>query len=344
MFARIVQVASFFIMVGIFVATIGAFFLNNWLHTPLPLNDDKTLKITTGDTLAKVSEALSQDGILKYPRLFSLYSRLSDRTTIKVGEYLIPKGATPERLLTILESDNVISYSVLLVEGKTYKDFLQALAQKNNIELKLSNLSTTEQLALINPDLIHPEGWFSPNTYAYTSGESDVDILRRAHKDMQKILDAEWENRAEGLPYKTPYEALIMASIIEKETGVAYERSEIAGVFVRRLQKGMRLQTDPTIIYGLGDEYDGNIRRKHLRQKTPYNTYIIDGLPPTPIAMPGAAAINAALNPKAGESLFFVAKGDGSHHFSATLEEHNQAVRKYQIEKRRDDYRSSPAQ
>lgn len=344
MFSRIIQVAGFIVVVAVFVITVCSFFVNHWLHEPLKLQEDKVLSIRSGDTLAKISDSLAEEGILTYPKLLSIYSRLTDRTAIRVGEFLIPKNTTPEGLLTILQSGKVISHSILLLEGKTYKDFLAVLRSKDNIEILLTDLTQEEQLELIAQDLAHPEGWFFPSTYAYTSGETDVAILKRAHEFMQNILTEEWENRAQGLPYNNPYEALIMASIIEKETGVAYERAEIAGVFVRRLQKGMRLQTDPTIIYGLGDEYQGNIRRKHLRQATPYNTYIIDGLPPTPIAMPGREAIHAALNPKDGESLFFVAKGDGSHYFSKTLDEHNQAVRKYQIEKRRDDYRSSPAQ
>ena len=343
MFSRIIQIASLLVLLSVITLTCAAFFINHWLHQPLNFEKGTTLTIQSGDTVAKISQSLSSDNVLKYPRLFTLYSRLTDRTQIKVGEYAIPENTTPENLLALLESGKVISHSVLLLEGKTYKDFLAALAAKDNIEVTLKDLSQQEQLALINPDLKHPEGWFFPNTYAYTRGESDLDILRRSHDIMQKILEEQWQARAEGLPYKNKYEALIMASIIEKETGVAYERAEIAGVFVRRLQKGMRLQTDPTIIYGLGDDYKGNIRRKHLRQKTPYNTYMIDGLPPTPIAMPGREAIHAALHPKEGETLFFVAKGDGSHYFSKTLSEHNRAVRKYQIEKRREDYRSSPS-
>jgi len=232
---------------------------------------------------------------------------------------------------------------VTLVEGLTFKNFLETLSKQEKIDIALTDKSFAEIKNFLKLDIEHPEGWFYPDTYQYVSGISDADILLQAHKRMQRVLAEEWEKRAKDLPYKTAYEALIMASIIEKETGVAYERPEIAGVFVRRLQKGMRLQTDPTIIYGLGDSYKGNIRRKHLRQPTPYNTYVINGLPPTPIAMPARAAINAALNPAPGKTLFFVAKGDGSHQFSETLAQHNKAVQKYQIKNRVKEYRSAPS-
>ena len=188
----------------------------------------------------------------------------------------------------------------------------------------------------------HPEGRFFPDTYRYVRGMSDSDLLRQAHEKLTRVLDEEWQQRAEGLPYREPYQALIMASLVEKETGAAHERGEIAGVFIRRLRLGMLLQTDPTVIYGLGERYTGNLTRAHLREPTPYNTYTNPGLPPTPIAMVGREAIRAALNPRAGDSLYFVARGDGTHVFSRSLDEHNRAVREYQL-KRRADYRSSPA-
>ncbi len=187
------------------------------------------------------------------------------------------------------------------------------------------------------------EGWIYPDTYSYTKGTRDIDVLRRAYQRMQQVLAEEWEARSQPLPLSSPYEALILASIVEKETGAPEERAAIAGVFVRRLQKNMRLQTDPTVIYGMGDNYRGNIRRSDLTRYTPYNTYKIDGLPPTPIANPGREAIHASLHPAPGKALYFVAKGDGRHQFSATLVEHNRAVQVYQKRQRRQDYRSSPA-
>ena len=191
----------------------------------------------------------------------------------------------------------------------------------------------------------NPEGWLYPDTYVYHSGEGVSSVLRQAYQRMRGQLAEAWEQRAADLPYHSPYEALIMASIVEKETGVIAERPVIAGVFVRRMQKNMRLETDPTVIYGLGPQFDGNLRKKHLQDRTnPYNTYRQKGLPPTPIALAGRAALDAALNPAAGDELYFVARGDGSHQFSATLEEHNKAVRKYQIFRRKKDYRSAPAE
>ncbi len=188
----------------------------------------------------------------------------------------------------------------------------------------------------------HPEGRFFPDTYLFTSSETDLDLLRRAFERMEEVLAAEWQAKAENLPYDSPYDALIMASIVERETGAVHEREEVAGVFVRRLEKGMRLQTDPTVIYGMGEKYQGRITRKDLRTHTDYNTYRIDGLPPTPIALPGREAIHAALNPAEGDTLYFVARGDGTHKFSKTLAEHQKAVRAFQLN-RRSDYRSSPA-
>lgn len=345
--SRLITALLALVVVAILLATASVFFVHNWLHKPMDLQEEKVLAIQPGDTVGKIAYRLARDGILTHPKLFILYAKFSEQTHLEVGEYRLPANITPEQLLSELRSGDVVTYSVTLVEGLTFKNFLAILNKQEKIINTLnseasSDLAFQQLKETLKLDITHPEGWFYPDTYQYVANTKDVDILLQAHKKMQRVLAEEWENKAENLPYKNAYEALTMASIVEKETGVAYERPEIAGVFVRRLQKGMRLQTDPTIIYGLGDSYKGNIRRKHLRQATPYNTYVIDGLPPTPIAMPGREAIHAALHPKDGNSLFFVAKGDGSHQFSETLKQHNRAVQKYQIQKRAKNYRSAP--
>ncbi|MFT6102565.1 MAG: UPF0755 protein [Granulosicoccus sp.] len=327
------------------IAVVSVILVNRWIETPLNISSDTVITVKKGDTLGKLAYQLESNDILSSAQLFILYARFTKQTKVKIGEYLLTAGSNHEALLALLQSGEVIRYRVTLIEGKTFDDFIAALQDNKKLQHVLTkDDGHTELLQTLAIDIPHPEGLFFPDTYQFVSGMSDVDILQQAYKRMATVLKEEWANKAEGLPYKNAYEALIMASIIEKETGVAYERAEIAGVFVRRLRKGMRLQTDPTIIYGLGREYKGNIRRKHLRQKTPYNTYVINGLPPTPIAMPGREAIYAALHPKAGKSLFFVAKGDGSHQFSVTLADHNRAVRKYQIEQRRQQYQSAPPQ
>lgn len=341
--SKYIRILSLCVLIVMALMTLGASVIQYWLKAPLALNEDYIVVVNKGDTLGKLSYQLEKEGILSSARGFILYARIAKKTRLEIGEYRLLKGSSREELLRLLSSGEVVSYKVTLVEGKTFKDFLNSLQAHEKITHQLDlNLTHKENLQQLDIVLDHPEGWFFPDTYQFVSGASDKDILMQAHLRMKEVLAQEWDKKAKNLPYKTPYEALIMASIIEKETGVAYERPEIAGVFVRRLQKGMRLQTDPTIIYGLGDAYKGNIRRKHLRQKTAYNTYVIDGLPPTPIAMPGREAIYAALHPKEGDSLFFVAKGDGSHYFSATLREHNKAVVKYQIKKRSKNYQSSP--
>lgn len=313
-----------------------------WLHTEQPVADDqRVIEVARGESVAHVARRLSQRGLLAKPEIWRLYARFIEPEAIKAGEYRLPETASPRSILHRLQSGEVIQYTTTLVEGRTFAELVQHLAIAERLESRLLGLSQDEQIALLGLDIEHPEGWFFPDTYRYVAGDTDIALLQRAHRRMQAVLAREWQNRAPDLPYETPYEALIMASIIERETGVPYERPAIAGVFVRRLQKGMRLQTDPTVIYGMGDAYQGRITRLHLRQATPYNTYRISGLPPTPIAMPGEHAIAAALNPEDGDTLYFVARGDGSHHFSATLDEHNRAVSRYQ-RNRGADYRSSP--
>ncbi len=301
-----------------------------------------TLTVTPGQSLRALALFLSDEGLYPSPWLLRLYGRWSGLDQqIKRGEYRLPQGTTPKELLLLLRSGKVISYQVTLPEGITLARAIDILAAEPRLERTLTG-ANDQRLAEFSAGRVNAEGLFFPDSYHFERGATDLDILQRAYAAMQRTLAEEWAGRADNLPYTSPYEALVMASIVERETGVPEERGEIAGVFVRRLQKGMRLQTDPTVIYGLGEAFDGNLTRAHLRDDTnPYNTYRIRGLPPGPIALPGRKAIHAALHPAEGKTLYFVARGDGAHYFSETLAEHQRAVRKYQLQ-RRDDYRSSP--
>jgi UPF0755 protein len=313
-----------------------------WI-APLPIAEEGfLLRIEQGESLRSVTETLRGAGVLRCPRLVSLYGRWTGLDqNIKRGEYRLPPMTTVKSMLELLERGAVIQYQVTLPEGVTLGMALEILSQQEQLETVLSGPEDSRLSELVEP-YVHPEGLFFPDSYHYARGDTDWSILQRAHKTMMRVLQEEWNERGLSLPYASPYEALIMASIVERETGLPAEREQISGVFVRRLQKRMRLQTDPTVIYGLGSAFDGNLRRKHLSEDSnPYNTYRHPGLPPTPIALPGRAAIRAALHPQDGEYLYFVARGDGGHVFSATLGEHNRAVRDYQL-KRRKDYRSAP--
>lgn len=328
----------------VFMLAFVAAYWHHWLHATHQISEgNRVFEVKQGESLAGVAFRMRDRGILRWPNVWRRYAKYFDPEPIKVGEYRFQAGESPASILDKLQSGDVITYSVTLLDGKTFADFLLALHSHAKLRGELKGLSVDEQMEQLNLPIEHPEGWFYPDTYQFVLGDTDVGILRRAYAKMSTVLQDEWTGRAADLPYETPYEALIMASIVEKETGVTYERGKIAGVFVRRLLKGMRLQTDPTVIYGLGLSFDGNLTRQHLRTSTPYNTYTSGGLPPTPIAMPGRPAIHAALHPEAGEELYFVAKGDGSHQFSATLEQHNQAVERYQRSRRTKEYRSSPA-
>lgn len=313
------------------------------LQQPLQLSGEYFLEVPPGATPGGMLNQLETEKVLTDAFWLRQYWRfnLAD-TSLHSGEYRLLSGMTARELLELWRRAEVVQYSVALIEGWNFHQLRAALAQQEKLEQTLSDLGDKEVMAAVGWPQAHPEGWFFPDTYRYVRGMRDVDLLKQAAKRQQQVLDEEWQNRAADLPYSDPYQALIMASLIEKETGVGAEREQIAGVFVRRLRLNMLLQTDPAVIYGLGERYSGNLTRANLREPSAYNTYMNPGLPPTPIALAGREAIHAALHPADGESLYFVARGDGSHVFSATLGEHNQAVREYQL-KRRADYRSSPA-
>lgn len=317
------------------------------LHEPFTLGGDEQkycFLLERGMSLSRFATQLEDAELLRNKKSFVYWARYKKLATkVKAGEYCVEAGDSPVTLLEKMVQGKTVQHSITLIEGWNYRDVLAAVKKNKILTRTLPERLTAENLAKeVGISEAHAEGWFAADTFFFNRGMTDKQLLRRAYNMQKQRLDNAWNNRAKDLPYQSAYEALIMASIIEKETGAAHERPEIAGVFVRRLKIPMRLQTDPTIIYGLGDSYKGNITRKHLNSYTPYNTYQIDGLPPTPIAMPSLAAIEAAVNPKAGKSLYFVAKGDGTHYFSSSLSEHQNAVRKYQLQ-RKSNYRSSPA-
>ena len=308
----------------------GVFYLQyqKALNAPLVAEGDGIITVKRGDTLASLNHELVQRGVIHSDWVLPVYARLNPQAAnIKAGDYRIDASASLPSLMNDITNGKVVVYNITVVEGKTFKDLRASLVQTAGIEHTLNDKTDAQIATLLGIDG-SPEGWFMPETYQFHRGSSDLELLKRMYGEMQRTLEQEWPNRAEGLPLANPYQALILASIIEKETGVASERPQIAGVFVRRLQKDMLLQTDPSVIYGAAD-YHGDLTRKHLQTDTPYNTYINKGLPPTPIALPGKASIQAALHPADGDSLSFVADGKGGHTFSATYEEHQQAVARY---------------
>ena len=288
----------------------------------------------SGASLSRLAHDLADRGVIDQPRMLILLGRQMNLAhRLQAGEYRLRNDMTPADLLKTLADGDIEQYSLTVIEGQTFREMLNAVRASDVIVGTLETNDADEIMSLLGFPGEHPEGRFLPDTYHFPRGTTDVEFLQRAHAAMQLQLTSAWEARDEGLPLDSPYEALILASIVEKETGRADERPRIAGVFIQRLRKGMRLQTDPTVIYGMGDTFDGNIRRRDLRTDTPYNTYTRDGLPPTPIALPGVAALEAVMHPDESGHLYFVATGDGqgSHYFSRTLKEHNMAVKKFQL-------------
>ncbi|MDO9214775.1 MAG: endolytic transglycosylase MltG [Methylococcales bacterium] len=307
----------------------------NALKAPAVIGQPVTIDIAKGDSFRQVLHKLRDQHLFIKPLWFKVIAvRKQAVQKIKTGEYELPTGATIPDILTLLVSGKSKQYTITFPEGRNFKEMRQIIEKNAQLEHTLQGMSNEELMTKLGASEKHPEGLFFPDTYYFDKRTTDVALLKRAYDKMQLVLQQEWFNKAEHLPFNTPYEALILASIVEKETAAKTERAQIAGVFSRRLTQGMMLQTDPTVIYGMGDSYQGNIRSQDLHTETPYNTYKIKGLPPTPIAMAGREAIHAALHPdQSNNSVYFVSRGDGTHVFSTTLDEHNQAVNKFQRQK-----------
>ncbi|HVE50689.1 MAG TPA: endolytic transglycosylase MltG [Casimicrobiaceae bacterium] len=330
MFARLLR----WFIVLVLVAALACGAAVWWfLKQPLPLPATPyDFKVQQGAALSSVAREFSRAGVLPHPfPLIALARWRGVDRDIKAGSYEIESTITLPELLSRLTQGDVTQASLTIVEGSTFDELKAALRTKTDIVKSVVDLPDAELLAKIGIGAAHPEGQFFPETYYFAVGSSDVAVLKRAHRLLATRLDAAWEKRAKNLPLATPYEALILASIVEKETGRPADRPLVASVFINRLKQGMRLQTDPTVIYGIRDRFDGNLRKSDLEGDTPYNTYTRGGLPPTPIALPSQASIEAVLNPPATQYLYFVSRGDGSSEFSATLTEHNRAVAKYQL-------------
>ncbi|MCE8015659.1 endolytic transglycosylase MltG [Halomonas sp. MCCC 1A17488] len=324
-----------FLVVLALLAAVAAFagyrYWQSRLEAPIAVEEETLYEVPRGAGYNRVIADLAARGAIEDEWAFRLLTRIEPEAIpqLRTGEYMLEPGMSGRELIELLGSDRVVTYPLTIPEGWTFRQMRARLDAAAKLENRTADLSDEEIMALLEREGRHPEGWFFPDTYRYHKGMSDVDILRQALARMEQVLDEVWEARSDNLPIETPYEALIMASLIERETGAPEERREIAGVFKRRLERGMRLQTDPTVIYGMGERYEGRITRADLQESTPYNTYTIDGMPPTPIAMPGRASLEAAVDPLPGETLYFVSRGDGTHHFSRTLREHNNAVNRY---------------
>ncbi len=303
------------------------------IHQPLTVADPPArLEVASGTSLNSVTHTLRERGWASLGAALGLrlYGRLQGVAgRLQSGEYAVEAGMTARGLLSRIVDGDVIQYRLTVVEGWTFARFRRALEQHEAVRTTLEAIPDDRVLEALGLEDRDPEGFFFPTTYRFPGGTSDRELLRTAYREMQERLERIWAQRREGLPLEGPYEALILASLIEREVRVAEERRRVAGVFTRRLERGMRLQTDPSVRYGLGEDHQGRLRRADLRRATPYNTYTHRGLPPTPIALPSAASLRAAVNPAEGDALYFVSRGDGTHHFSATLEEHNRAVARY---------------
>lgn len=326
--STIIGIAAFF----------GLLFFMAWqwyqaeINKPMNIKDSYELTVVSGQGLSNVAHKLKKDKLINRIEVLKLLAReQGSANQIKAGQYKLETGTTPKQLLQMLVEGKVVLEQVTIPEGYSFKEMLAVLHKNKNITSTLKGKSRKEIMTLLGNGNKHPEGLFLPETYHFAKGTDDITILKQAYSAMEDVLREAWEQKSSDSLLKTPYEALILASIIEKETGVFSEQATIAGVFNSRLKKGMRLQTDPTVIYGMGDAYDGNIRKKDLQTDTPYNTYTRSGLPPTPIALPGRNAILAAVKPEKHNKLYFVATGDGDgrHYFSKDLEEHNEAVQRY---------------
>jgi len=310
--------------------------LGYYAYRPLPLPATPyEFELKQGANLRNMARQLQQAGLLENDSAFVWLVRLMGKSSqIKAGYYALERPVTPLELLAIFSKGEVIQRRLIVIEGWTFKQFREALNINPDLKHTTLDLSDAEILQQIGATESHPEGLFFPDTYRFAAGTRDLVIFKRAYQTMQQHLQTAWEGRDGNLPFHSPYEALILASIVEKETGTPVDRPMVAGVFVNRLKKNMRLQTDPTVIYGIGKKFDGNLRKRDLLADTPYNTYIRSGLTPTPIALPGMAALQATLHPVPTDALYFVARGDGSSQFSSSLRQHNRAVTEYQIKKR----------
>ena len=326
---KLITAAAVLLIIVVYFASNMFYFL----HEPVMFDDPVTIDFKPGSSIRTLANQLQSHDLLDHPQYLRIWGRLTGTATrLQAGEYVFAPGQAIADLIDDMVDGHVKQYSLTLVEGWTFREFLDALAAHDAIQHTLEGVDYDQVMSVLGYSDQHPEGRFFPDTYFIHKNTLDTAILQRAYQQMDRHLNQLWSERDQGLPFKTPYEALIMASIVEKESAVPEERPVIAGVFINRLRKGMRLQTDPTVIYGIGESYDGDIRFRDLRTDTPYNTYTRKGLTPTPIAMPGLGALKAVMHPADTGYLYFVATGDGSgrHVFSTTLKDHEQAVDKYQ--------------